>query len=92
MGAGRGVKLDVLQAGIDAIHRATLHLIVKLHVFFAADYRLIDDFVVHRYDQWIFIFHAVAPDMVGHVGNVDFVLAVGGQIHVRKNAAARPQR
>ena len=90
--SGRGLELDVLQAGIDAIERAVLHLIVELHVFFAADDGLIDDLVVDRHHQRILVLHAVAPDVVGHVGDVDAVFAVGGEIHFRENAAARPQR
>ena len=85
-------NLMFFRRAFDAIHRAALHLIVKLHVFFAADDGLIDDFVVDRHHQRIFVLHAVAPDMVGHVGDVDFVLAVGGEIHVGENAAACSQR
>ncbi len=92
MRSGRRLELDVLQAGIDAIERAVLHLIVKLHVFFAADDGLIDDFVVDRHDQRILVLHAVAPDMGGHVGDVDAVFAVGGEIHFRENAAPGPER
>ena len=92
MRSGRRLELDVLQAGIDPIERAALHLIVELHVFFAADHGLIDDLVVERHDQRILVLHAIAPDMADHVGDVDAVFAVGRKIDFRENAAACPER
>src|SRR5580704_17558742 len=81
---GRG-EADVLQALVDAIQRAVLHLIVEYHVLFAADHRLVDDLVVERDHQRVLELHAVAPDMGGHVGDVDPVFAVRWEIDAREN-------
>ena len=89
---GRREELDVLQPRVDPIERTVLHLIVKLHVLFAADHRLVDQLVVERDDERVLELHAVAPDMGGHVGDVDRVFAVGGQIDGGENAAARAER
>ena len=47
---GSGEEADVLQAGVDTIERAVLHLIVELHVFFAADHRLVDELIIDGYN------------------------------------------
>ncbi len=87
-----GEELDVLQPSVHAIERAVLHLIVELHVLFAADDRLVDQFVVERHHQRILELHAIAPDVGGHVGDVDGVFAVRGEIDVGENPAARAER
>ena len=89
---GRGGEADVLEPGVDPIECAALHLIVGLHVLFAADHRLVDDLVVERHHERVLVLHAVAPDMGGHVGDVDDVFAVGRQIDVGQDAAARAER
>ena len=90
--SGRRGEADVLQPGVDAIQRAVLHLIVELHVFFAADHRLVNHLVVERHDQRVLELHAVAPDVGGHVGDVDDVVAVGREIDAGEDASARAQR
>ena len=85
-------EADVLQARVDAVERAVLHLVVQLHVLFAADHRLVDDLVVHGHDQRVLELHAVAPDVGDHVGDVDDVFAVRREIDVGEDAAARAER
>src|SRR5262249_44595349 len=69
-------EADVLQAGIDPIQRSILHLIVELHVFFAADHSLVDKLIVDRHYQRVLVLHPIAPDVSGHVGDIDDVFAV----------------
>ena len=88
---GRG-EADVLQALVDAIQRAVLHLIVELHVLFAADHRLVDQLAVERDDQRVLELHPAAPDVGGQVGDVDGVFAVRREIDFAENAAARAER
>ena len=89
--SGRGEEADVLQARVDAIKRATLHLIVELHVLLAADHRLIDELVIEGHDQRVLELHAAAPDVRDDVGDIDGVLAVRRKIDFRENAAARTE-
>src|SRR5262249_32440741 len=89
---GGSLKLDVLQAGVYLIHGPALHLIVKLVVLLAADDCVVNDLVVHRHDERILVLHAVAPDVVGHVGDVDAVLAIGGKVDFGEDASAGTER
>ena len=90
--SGRRLELDVFQTGVDPIQRAVHHLIEEFVVFFAADLGLVDDLVIDGDHHRVLVLHLVAPQAVGHVGNVDAVLAIGREIHFRENAAPCPQR
>ena len=85
-------ELDLLQTRVDTIERTVLHLIVELHVFFAADHRLVNQLVVERDHERVLELHPVAPDMGRHVGDIDGVFAVRGQIDAGENPSARAQR
>ncbi len=85
-------ETDVLQARVDLLHRAVLHLVVEARVLFAAERRLVDDLVVQGHDDRVLELRVVAPDVAEHVGDVDFVLAVGREQVRRDEAAARAER
>src|SRR5262249_39820577 len=92
MRAGSRLEFDVLQAGIELVDRATLYLVISLVVLFSADHGLIDDLVVERHHPGILVLHAIAPDVAGHVGDVDVVFPVRGEIRFRENAASCAKR
>ncbi len=90
--AGLRVEADVLQALVDGIDRRILLLVDGLHVLLAADGRFVDQLAVERDDQVVLELHVVDPQGLRHVGDVQHVLAVGREVVVDGDAAARAQR
>jgi len=89
---GRRREADLLEPRVDLFHHAALDLVVRAHVFLAADDRLVDRLTVHDDDDMVLELHVVAPDMGRHIGDVDLVLAVGREVVLDDQAAARAER
>ena len=90
--AGGGGEADVLQAGVRLVQGAVLHLIVELHVLFAANDGLVDHLAVQGHDQRVLELHPAAPDIGHDVGDIHHVFAIRRQIHVGEDAAAGAER
>ena len=89
---GRGGEADVLQARVDLLEDAVLHLVVGARVLLAADHRLVDEPAVERHDDGVLELRVVAPDVAEHVGDVDLVLAVRREQMRDGEPAARAER
>ena len=92
MDARRRLEADVLQPLVDGFDRRILLLVDGLHVLFAADAGLVDLLAVEHDDQLVLELHVVDPEGLRHVGDVERVLAVGREVVVHHNAAARAER
>ena len=86
------LKRMFFRRALTLVQGAVLHLVVQLHVLFAADHRLVDHLAVEGDDERVLELHAVAPDVGGDVGDVDDVFAVRRQVDVGEDAAARAER
>src|SRR6185503_9912690 len=92
VGARRRREANVLQARVDLLHDAVLHLVVSARVLFAAERRLVDGLSVQGHDDGVLELRVVAPDVAEHVGDVDLVLAVRREQVRDDEAAARAER
>ncbi len=90
--AGSRGEFDVLEALVDLLEDAVLHLVVEPLIFVAADDRLVDRLAVEGDDHGVLELHVVAPDVPGHIRDVHGVLAVGREHVSHEHAAARAER
>ena len=90
--AGLRGEADVLEALVDGVDRRILLLVDGLHVLLATNVGFVDLLAVDRDDQRVLELHVVDPQGLGHVGDVEHVLAVGREVVVHGDAAARAQR